>query len=545
MEQKKELAKVMNPETVKLNKELLVKRSGRQIVLQWLKIPAFIVCMFSIAFVLEIFDGRVLDYSPREGRIEVRVISGTWQETSIVLLLTAFVVSFSYLVVTAGKRDGEGKICLCPWDKIPLEVFTVIIGGLGVVLLEAFRLLHYGETVDDMLASYLSVSLGMFLATSYCMSVVVRLKTKTFWRYTLLHYLIKPFRWLGGKMQSNIPLFVKALLLLTGISFLEWMVIASLVWDDDLLVCFFLFKLVEYPLFILVLYQLDQIKKGGMRVAAGDYGTPIDTRHMFWEFKRHAENINNVGNGISLAVEEKMKSERFRTELIANVSHDIKTPLTSVISYVDLIQKEEIENPAVKEYVEVLDRQSQRLKKLIEDLMEASKASSGSLPVHMELCDATVMLTQVIGEFKERTEANNLELIVTSPNPPVNIMADGRHLWRVLDNLMSNICKYAMPNTRVYIDLEQFHGMVIMTFRNISKARLNIDSEELMERFVRGDSSRNTEGSGLGLSIAQSLTGLMNGNIAVQIDGDLFKAIVSFQEVVKKKGNGNTGLKIE
>ena len=172
-----------------------------------------------------------------------------------------------------------------------------------------------------------------------------------------------------------------------------------------------------------------------------------------------------------------------------------------------------------------------RLKKLIEDLMEASKASTGNIKVELEAMDATVMLTQVVGEFEERAKKNQLDIVVDSPEPPVKIMADGRHLWRVIDNLMSNICKYAMPGTRVYISLEKFNGMVIMTFRNISKSQLNISSEELMERFVRGDSSRNTEGSGLGLSIAQSLTGLMNGNFAIQIDGDLFKAILSFEEV--------------
>ena len=233
-----------------------------------------------------------------------------------------------------------------------------------------------------------------------------------------------------------------------------------------------------------------------------------------------------------------MKSERFRTELITNVSHDIKTPLTSIINYVDLIKKEGVTDPVLQEYVEVLDRQSLRLKKLIEDLMEASKASTGNLSVNLEVCDATVMLSQVVGEFAGRAEANNLELVVDCPEPPVTIMADGRHLWRVLDNLMSNVCKYAMPGTRVYINLEVFHGMVIMTFRNISKSPLNISSDELMERFVRGDSSRNTEGSGLGLNIAQSLTSLMNGNMAIQIDGDLFKAIVSFPQYIVGKATG-------
>jgi signal transduction histidine kinase len=232
-----------------------------------------------------------------------------------------------------------------------------------------------------------------------------------------------------------------------------------------------------------------------------------------------------------------MKSERFKTELITNVSHDIKTPLTSIINYVDLLKKEPIENKNAEEYITILDRQSSRLKKLIEDLIEASKASTGNLPVHLELCDATVMLTQVVGEFEERAQANNLELVVNSPEPPVNIMADGRHLWRIIDNLMSNICKYALPGTRVYIDLartampENGKNVISMTFRNISKDKLNITSEELMARFVRGDESRNTEGNGLGLSIAKSLSELMDADLKVEIDGDLYKAILSFEEI--------------
>ena len=230
-----------------------------------------------------------------------------------------------------------------------------------------------------------------------------------------------------------------------------------------------------------------------------------------------------------------MKSERFRTELITNVSHDIKTPLTSIINYVDLIKKEPTESETLREYIEVLDRQSNRLKKLIEDLMEASKASTGNLPVNPEVCDATVVLTQIVGEFSEKAEANQLEMVVECPQPPVEIYVDGRHLWRIIDNLMGNICKYAQPGTRVYITLEKFHGMVIMTFRNISKDRLKMTSEELFGRFVRGDSSRNTEGHGLGLSIAKSLTELMHGNLAVQMDGDLFKVILSFEEYQEDK----------
>jgi signal transduction histidine kinase len=277
--------------------------------------------------------------------------------------------------------------------------------------------------------------------------------------------------------------------------------------------------------------QMVRLQEGSKRLADGDFSEPIDTRGLFWEFKVHAENINRAGDGVASAVEKQMKSEHFRTELITNVSHDIKTPLTSIINYVDLLQKQNPENETEKEYLEVLARQSARLKKLLEDLLEASKASTGNLTVNFETCDARVILTQIVGEFEEKTAANNLELIVDNPKDPLHIRVDSRHIWRVFDNLLGNICKYAQPGTRVYISLMRDGGDAVISLKNISRYQLNITSDELMERFVRGDSSRNTEGSGLGLSIAQSLTNLMNGTMNISVDGDLFKVILRFPVV--------------
>ena len=212
------------------------------------------------------------------------------------------------------------------------------------------------------------------------------------------------------------------------------------------------------------------------------------------------------------------------------MSHDIKTPLTSIINYVDLIKKEGISEEKVREYVEVLDRQSARLKKLIEDLLEASKASTGNVEMHMEACDAAVMISQVVGEYQDKLQAQDIEIVVNEAKNPANIMADGRHLWRVFDNIMSNICKYTQDHTRVYVNVEDAGDQVRMIFKNISKYPLNISSDELMERFVRGDASRNTEGHGLGLSIASSLTALMDGQLTIDIDGDLFKITVAMKK---------------
>ena len=252
---------------------------------------------------------------------------------------------------------------------------------------------------------------------------------------------------------------------------------------------------------------------------------------MFWEFKKHGENLNNISLGMSRAVDERMKSERFKTELITNVSHDIKTPLTSIINYVDLLNREDLPDGTIKEYVGVLVRQSSRLKKLIDDLVEASKASTGNIVVNSTRTEIGVLLTQAAGEYEERLRSNELELIQNQPEEEVYIMADGRLLWRVFDNLMNNICKYSQPGTRVYLDLEKVNGEVVITFKNISRNPLNISSEELLERFVRGDSARSTEGSGLGLSIAKSLVELQGGKLDLAIDGDLFKVILKFKTV--------------
>ena len=299
-------------------------------------------------------------------------------------------------------------------------------------------------------------------------------------------------------------------------------------YDELYVIWFLMVTLLLWGVVLSVVLQMVRIQEGGRRIAQGDLSEPIDTKGLYWTFKEHAQNINKVSDGIALAVEKQMKSERFKTELITNVSHDIKTPLTSIINYVDLIKKEDIKDETLIEYVDVLDRQSARLKKLIEDLMEASKASTGNLAVNFSECDARVLLTQIVGEFEEKTNASQLEMIVKSPEEPVNVMVDSRHIWRVFDNLLVNICKYAQPGPRVYITLEQIGNDAVITFKNISKYQLNISSEELMERFVRGDSSRNTEGSGLGLNIAQSLTNLMNGTLELAVDGDLFKVILKF-----------------
>jgi signal transduction histidine kinase len=231
---------------------------------------------------------------------------------------------------------------------------------------------------------------------------------------------------------------------------------------------------------------------------------------------------------MSIAVEDRLKSERMKTELITNVSHDIKTPITSIINYASLINDEKTENPKISEYTQVLIRQSEKLKRLVEDLVEVSKATTNNLDVLLAPCNANVFIQQASGEYEEKMKASELTMVTSVPDKEINIMADGRRMWRVFDNLMNNICKYAQPGTRVYLSLEEKEKCAEITFKNTSREALNMTEDELMERFTRGDSSRNTEGNGLGLAIAKSLAELQGGKMNVIIDGDLFKAVLRF-----------------
>lgn len=277
--------------------------------------------------------------------------------------------------------------------------------------------------------------------------------------------------------------------------------------------------------------QLRKLQKEGEVLAAGDLDAQVDTKWMYWDVKRHAENLNSIGDGMAAAIDKQLKSERLKTELITNVSHDIKTPLTSIINYVDLLQHEHTSEQE-EEYLAVLKRQAFKLKKLTEDLVEASKATTGNLPVNAVRCSMNELLAQVEGEYGDKLAAAELALVSVMPEKELFCCVDGALMWRVIDNLLSNICKYAQSGTRVYLTLEKTGGEAVVTFKNTSRAALNIPAEELMERFVRGDSSRSTEGNGLGLSIAQSLTELQGGKMALAIDGDLFKAILRFPTVV-------------
>lgn len=295
-------------------------------------------------------------------------------------------------------------------------------------------------------------------------------------------------------------------------------------------------KSVLVPLVLRTARGMERLRTSGRELAKGNLGYQIPLEGIKGEALRFGRDLNAISQVVADAVEDRMKSEHLKTELITNVSHDIKTPLTSIINYADLIGREPSDNEKITEYAQVLHRQSTRLKKLIEDLMEVSKAATGNLEVHLERCQAGVLLSQAMGEFEQRLQEREIDLIIRQGQEPVWIMADTRMLWRILDNLMTNICKYAQSGTRVYLNLETHEGQAVLVFKNISSHPLEMDAEELMERFVRGDKSRHTEGSGLGLAIARSLTELQGGSMQLTTDGDLFKVTLAFPMAQEDEG---------
>lgn len=299
--------------------------------------------------------------------------------------------------------------------------------------------------------------------------------------------------------------------------------------DEELCVLFIIGDIfVIVPFVIYFSYQSKVLCDACEKLAAGDMDVHINDKGFIGNFKKQAKSINVIRDSINLAVDERMKSERLKTELITNVSHDIKTPLTSIINYVDLLGKEEFDNDKAREYIDVLDRQSVRLKKLIMDLIEASKATTGNVDLNMLPCDAKLILEQVVGEYQEKMDDQHLSLVVRTPESSATIMADSKALFRIFDNLLVNIQKYSLENTRAYVDLELVSNKAVFIFRNTSREALAADGSLFMERFYQGDISRSAEGNGLGLAVAKSLTELMGGEIQVITDGDLFKVTISF-----------------
>ena len=458
------------------------------------------------------------------------LLSWLTEHTGLTIFLTALfallaLFCFCFSMASAGHWSGHEGIHLTWLDKIPADVWLLVLLCTFFIGWEAFYYewgrVFFCAALVPLVLLFLCAFAAQCKAGTVLRGALIGRIARFLWRIVravfraLLHTLVRlPLVWKTALVG----------LVIAGAEFLLYI-------NDFYRVrygVFLVMKLIELLAVLYIAVSLRTLQKGGEKLARGDFSSPIDTRYLLWDFKRYGQELNDVQGGLEQAVQEQMKAEHLKTELITNVSHDIKTPLTSIVNYVDLLKKEDMPSPAAREYIAVLDRQSHRLKKLTEDLVEASKASSGALNVELQPTDVNVLLSQIEGEYQERLAACHLTLVTQPPAPGTMIQADSRLLSRVMDNLVSNVCKYAMENTRVYVTAAVRDGQAVISFKNVSRDELNISPDELMERFVRGDASRHSEGSGLGLSIARSLVQLQGGTFALSIDADLFRADIVF-----------------
>lgn len=479
-------------------------------------------------------DGYPFYDSIRDG-MYIYQFGGTlymWLPVGIVGSAIVWLGSLIYLIVSAGRRKGEQACFLAVGDRMSGEIMLflhgVIGGSIGGILIG----IGGGSVGVPLSLRILMIGAGILLWYMEIVWIFLRIVRRvrvgiTYWDTSIFHRMGRGIRRMFGHFQASSRIIVVFLLYLLGSFF-----------------CFMMGQLFGYLLFLalqvfamVILLKKNswimQIDKGVEKIAEGAEDYQIDIKEMYSGSveKSLAEHINQMGEGFQDAVRSATKNERMKAELITNVSHDIKTPLTSIINYVDLIRREKCDNEKIQGYIQILDQKSQRLKQLIEDLVEASKANSGNIELEMTQLNLMELTKQAVGELTDKFEQRNLSVVSSILEEPVYIEADGRRLWRVLENLLGNACKYSLPGSRVYVDTKRSINHVAVIIKNVSESPLNIPAEELTERFTRGDTSRTTEGSGLGLSIAKSLTELMGGKLHLYLDGDLFRVTLEFPRI--------------
>lgn len=429
---------------------------------------------------------------------------------------------FAFLAAAAGQRAGGETAVLNPVDRIWLEIPLAL---LVVVLFLWLQMLAFRDMV---LLAILSVVSGCLLL-AVTLTIIRRVKAGELYKTTLLHLIVR-YAVLAVRHIHIIVRVVAAFILYLAVQVVLITMMAQGGAGALPTFIFVMGNLSVLVLLILVAVQYGRVKKGTEKMAQGELSTVVDEKEVPF-FKEMAHNLNSSGHAIKIAVEQATQSERMKSELITNVSHDIKTPLTSIINYVGLLRTTGITDPKALEYVDILEHKSRRLAQLVADLVEASKVTSGAVGVSMESINLGELVKQAGGEFESRFEERGIQLMCRLPEQPVLVYADGRHMWRVLDNLFSNAVKYALDGTRIYVDLADLGNEAVLSMKNISRDPLNLHPDELMERFVRGDRARVGEGSGLGLSIARSLMELQNGTMDIQIDGDLFKVVLILRKM--------------
>lgn len=443
-----------------------------------------------------------------------------------------------FIVIGAGERKSDPRIHLAHADYLFTEFWLFItaagLGALFAIYYYGVALLAKGSTtaqqVWGLILTYCLVEMAAVILVLCFGGIVRRIKAGVFFANSCSRAIAKvvsamPFyRGLKGTMRVTIFIVAYAV-------FTVAMILLARVAETTALVLSIIVSFFYLCGFCSLVTEVEKLRRGSKAFASGNLQYRIKSTARIPSTYEIAQNLNRITEGTQVAIEEKIKSERMKSELITNVSHDIKTPLTSIINYVDLLKKQNIQDQTAQEYLEILDQKSMRLKSLTEDLVEASKASTGNVSVDLNRINAKELILQAVGEFKERFEERSLEVFVEIPTNDLSVYADGRHMWRIIENMLSNACKYSLAQSRIYVDLYQQGSLAYVSVKNISGQRLNITEEELLQRFVRGDSSRNTEGSGLGLSIAKSLAELQGGSFNIYIDGDLFKAIATFKVV--------------
>ena len=453
----------------------------------------------------------------------------------VCVCLAALLCLVVYLLSAAGHRPDRQGIALNPFDKLPGDLYLAAVIGGVTLLAMLFRRSFYWEGWITLVTGIACLLAAGILVTAFLMSLATRVKYGQgyWWRRSVIGFclvlLLRACRFVVRGARSLFGMLP---------TIWKWLLIGGLAWIFTLAclnpyttgmgalatACLWAF-LIVYPA-----WSFGQLRKAARRMAEGKFQEKVPLDHLHGSFRQIAQDLNALGQGASLAVERQLRSERMKTELITNVSHYINTPLTSIVNYVDLLQKPHTPQEG-EQYLEVLARQSQRLKKLTEDLVEMSKASSGNIPVNLAPVNVVELVNQALAEYEEKLKKAQLPVVFTARQSEILTMADGRLFWRVLDNLLGNCVKYAQPGTRVYVDVVKYEKKVMISMKNVSRAELNLPAEELMERFVRGDCARNTEGSGLGLNIAKTLMELQKGKLNLVIDGDLFKAVLLFDNL--------------
>lgn len=454
--------------------------------------------------------------------------------------LMGWIISLVYLTLATGRRTGEEKIHLNPIDKIKTEILVAAFIFMMAELVILITKVNSEEwAVYGIIVASGTVSLvidGLFLI--FYLSMVRRMKAEMLWETSVACWLESGIRKVFARQKTT----VRVLLLFAGHMAVCFILAVGAFYYRSMtaLVLLLLFSAGECYMILRKAVEQYQIRLGVEKIRDGALSGKIDIEQLHGEEKSLAEAINNIGEGLLHAVDDSTKNERMKADLITNVSHDIKTPLTSIINYVNLMKLEKIDNERVQGYIQILDEKSQRLRQLTADLVEASKISSGNVKLDMQVIDLVELVYQTSGEFNEKFEQKELTIVTKLPKTAVLIRADGRQLYRVIENLYNNVAKYALEKTRVYVDIAYVEEKVVFSIKNVSErslARENSNAGDLTERFIRGDSSRTTEGSGLGLSIAKSLTVLMGGVFDIKVDGDLFKASITFPQYVDENSS--------